>query len=102
MLGSGAYLGLHRGSDLVAVAGLHVYSPSFRAAALGNIAVHPMHRGQGLGRAITRALCARLRAQGLRHIGLNVRADNAAAVAMYRGLGFELVTDYLEARATKR
>ncbi len=102
MLASGGYLGLRRQGALIAVAGLHVCSPSFGAVALGNIAVHPEQRGQGLGRQLSHALCSRLRAQGVRHVGLNVRVDNPTAVALYRSLGFSVVTDYLEAQASSR
>jgi len=85
----------------VAAAGVHVYSASRGVAALGNIATHPDRRGRGLGRAVTARLCASLLAT-VRHIGLNVHAENAAAIACYRGLGFEAVARYGEFVVTKR
>ncbi len=102
MLDTDGYLGHFEGDSLHAVAGLHVLSPSFGAAALGNVAVHPEHRGRGLGRSITHALCTQLRARGVEQVGLNVRADNTAAVSLYHSLGFEVVRDYLEALAVHK
>ena len=81
--------------ELVAAGGVHVYSAAERVAALGNIAVAPEARGRGLGRAVTAALCLRLR-DTAPLIGLNVRADNAAAIACYTRLGFTHVARYEE------
>lgn len=100
MVASGGYLGVRHRGTLVAVAGLHVLAPRYQAAALGNVAVHPDHRGHGLGLAVTRALCVRLIERGIRHVGLNVRTRNGPAVALYRAIGFEPIFDYLEACAT--
>ncbi|MFH1466515.1 MAG: GNAT family N-acetyltransferase [Pseudomonadota bacterium] len=88
MFGSGLYLGVLRRRELVAMAGLHVQSERCRAAALGNIATHPAHRGRGLGRTVTAALCRRLRAHGIDRIGLNAREANTAARGLWEGLGF--------------
>lgn len=95
MLETGEYFGIRRGGELAAVAGIHVYSPETRVAALGNIATHPDHRGQGLGTAAAAALCRHL-LQTVDHVALNVQADNDAAVALYRRLGFEPVLEYVE------
>jgi predicted GNAT family acetyltransferase len=64
-------------------------------AALGSIATRPDQRGRGLARAATSALC-RLVQPEVDHIGLNVVADNAAAIACYRRVGFEQVGEYEE------
>jgi hypothetical protein len=48
MLETGCYFGIRRGGALVSVAGVHVYSPQYRVAALGNITTRPDFRGQGL------------------------------------------------------
>lgn len=95
MLATRRYVGLKREGDLVAVAGVHVWSPRQGVAALGNIATAPRLRGQGLGTAITAAVCAGLLDE-VETIGLNVAADNAPAIACYRRLGFTVVADYLE------
>jgi RimJ/RimL family protein N-acetyltransferase len=95
MLETGQYYGIRRDGTLVCVAGIHVYSPAERVAALGNVATDPRVRGQGLARAA----CARLTLALLEtvdHVGLNVKADNAAAIAAYERLGFERVATYEE------
>jgi ribosomal protein S18 acetylase RimI-like enzyme len=81
------YAGLRKGGLLVSAAGVHVYSSRYRVAALGNIATDPAHRGRGLARTVTAGLCRRL-LETVDTVGLNVKADNAAAVACYSGLGF--------------
>ena len=45
-------------------------------------------RGRGLGRRVVAALMGWGRARGATGVCLQVRADNAAAVALYRSLGF--------------
>jgi ribosomal protein S18 acetylase RimI-like enzyme len=95
MLETGFYYGLRRGADLVSVAGVHVYSPQYKVAALGNITTHPDFRGQGLATAVSAKLCQALLSQ-VEHIGLNVKADNAGAIACYQRLGFERIAVYGE------
>lgn len=95
MLQTGRYCGIQEGDRLIAVAGVHVYSPEYRIAALGNIATHPDVRNRGLGTRVTAALCRKLHAEGLR-IGLNVKQDNHPALACYRSLGFEVAAEYVE------
>ncbi|MBN1484350.1 MAG: GNAT family N-acetyltransferase [Chloroflexia bacterium] len=95
MLESGQYFGLRRRGRLCSAAGIHVYSPTYRVAALGNITTHPRYRGQGLGTAVTAALCQSL-LRTVKHIGLNVHAENAAAIACYEKLGFRFVAPYEE------
>lgn len=56
-----------------------------------NLAVEAQARRSGVGRALVDALCERLRQRGSRALSLEVRASNDAALALYRGLGFEQV-----------
>ena len=48
------------------------------------------------------ALCLLLLEDGIETIALNVRADNAAALASYGRLGFETVAAYAEASLVAR
>jgi ribosomal protein S18 acetylase RimI-like enzyme len=95
MLETGQYFGVRRGGMLGSVAGIHVYSPEYGVAALGNIATRPELRGQGLATVATAALCRSLQ-ERVAHIGLNVNASNGAAIACYRRLGFARVASYHE------
>jgi ribosomal protein S18 acetylase RimI-like enzyme len=95
MIETGHYVGIRQGGALVAVAGVHVWSPVYRVAALGNVTTRPELRGRGIGTAAVTALCRRLAAT-VDHIGLNVKADNAAAISLYAGLGFTVVGEYHE------
>ena len=52
------------------------------------LAVLPEHQRRGLGEAMLRWGLAWLRGQGMRRARLNVHADNVAAIALYRKLGF--------------
>jgi len=97
MLATLRYLGIRREGRLACVAGVHVYSPSWAVAALGNVATLPELRGQGLAQGACAALCLLLLGDGIETIALNVRADNEAAIAAYGRLGFETVTPYWEA-----
>jgi GNAT superfamily N-acetyltransferase len=99
MLETGRYYGVRDRGQLLSVAGVHVYSPAMRVAALGNIATHPAARGRGLGTAVTARLCAEL-VRECDHVGLNVKPDNRPAVACYRRLGFEPVAEYEECTLT--
>jgi ribosomal protein S18 acetylase RimI-like enzyme len=95
MLSTGRYVGAREEGELVAIAGVHVHSVELGVAALGNVATLPARRGRGLGRRVTAALCRRLVTE-VEHVGLNVEASNAAAIACYRRLGFAEVAPYEE------
>lgn len=95
MLETGMYMGLFGRDCLIAIAGVHVYSKTYGVAALGNITTKPEHRGHGLGETVTAELCTHLR-RTVQSIGLNVKADNAAAIRCYEKLGFEFHAAYEE------
>ncbi|MEM7159864.1 MAG: GNAT family N-acetyltransferase [Myxococcota bacterium] len=101
MLQTGHYVGLWQAGSLVSVAGVHVFSPRYGVAALGNITTAPECRGRGLARRVTAALCRGLYRE-VELIGLNVKADNVSAIACYERLGFATIGEYDEVALTRR
>jgi GNAT superfamily N-acetyltransferase len=99
LLDTGCYLGIEVAGELAAAAGVHVLDTVNGVAAVGNVVTSPMHRGRGLGRRVTGALCHRLRNQ-VETIGLNVAPDNHAARRVYERLGFVEVLGFEEAELT--
>lgn len=96
MLETGRYFGVRQNGQLLSVAGIHVYSPAFKVATLGNVTTHPDVRGKGLGKKVCAKLCQALLDDGIQAIGLNVSAENGAAIRVYEGLGFEKMGEYGE------
>jgi GNAT superfamily N-acetyltransferase len=95
MLETGKYFGYFDHDILAGVAGIHVYSPEYRIAALGNIATHPDFRGKKIAYKLTSALCYDLR-NNTETIGLNVSSGNLAAIKCYENAGFEIRDSYDE------
>src|SRR4051812_43704083 len=56
--------------------------------AIQNVGVAPDYRGQGLGQALVRKALEGFHAAGLRRAYLEVTAENAGAVQLYRAVGF--------------
>jgi ribosomal protein S18 acetylase RimI-like enzyme len=92
---TGHYYGLRANGELVSAAGCHVYSPTQKVTALGNIVTHPAHRGRGHAAAVTARLSVEVM-KTVDHVGLNVKADNVMAVRCYERLGFRAVAEYEE------
>lgn len=81
------------GKEVVGSAGLHPVAalPRQRHVAMLGISVLPEAWRQGVGTALMQALCDC--ADGwmqIRRVHLDVYADNAAAIALYRKFGFEI------------
>jgi ribosomal protein S18 acetylase RimI-like enzyme len=95
MLKTGKYFGYFESERLVGIAGVHVYSPEYRIAALGNIATHPEFRGRKIAYKVTSALCNDLK-ESTDIIGLNVKSDNKAAIKCYQNIGFEIKSSFDE------
>jgi RimJ/RimL family protein N-acetyltransferase len=98
MLETGMFFGIRESGKIVAVAGIHVYSPEYKVAALGSITTHPNFRGKGYATKVTACLCKEL-FKNVEVIGLNVHSENSIAIHCYEKLGFIKIADYLEITA---
>jgi ribosomal-protein-alanine N-acetyltransferase len=56
-----------------------------------DVATHPDVQRQGIGRALVRDIIALARSYRARHVYLEVRRSNDAALALYSSLGFDSV-----------
>ena len=83
----GVYYGIRVGGRLVGAAGTHVISPEACLGVVGNVMTHASFRGRGYATAVTGAVTADL-LRFCRHVVLNVRSDNPAALQVYRTLGY--------------
>ncbi|RDB43880.1 N-acetyltransferase [Halomonas sp. DQ26W] len=79
--------------------GILLFRRSSQRVRLYSFCVHPEARGLGIGRQLLGALEQEARRRGGERLGLEVRADNRAALALYRRMGFSLLRwleDYYE------
>lgn len=90
------------GHGLIALAGTHLVTISSwpapcwsGVAAVGNIYTQPAFRGRGYGQAATSAVTGELLQRGLLVV-LNVEQDNAAAIQLYRKLGYRTHSSFFE------
>jgi len=95
MLETGYAYGIRRDGRIVSAAGIHVYSPRYQVAGVGNVVTHQDYRRQGLATQVCAKLCTEL-LKTVTHVALNVRADNAPAQACYAGIGFDRMAGYHE------
>lgn len=72
-----------------AVIGGLVLVPEEGFMQLANVAVHPSHRGTGLGRAFMALAEAEARRQGYRELRLSTHVDMPENVGLYAHLGWE-------------
>jgi ribosomal protein S18 acetylase RimI-like enzyme len=100
-LESGLYFGAYAEGQLVAIAGTHVLAPAEGVAVLGNIVTSTAARKRGHATACTARLIEALAAKGCSTVALQVAADNAAAIACYRNLGFRFQEVVWQTRATR-
>lgn len=64
---------------------------SGRSGRMYTVAVSPTQAGRGLGRRLAVHAVGTLDAEGVKRIYLEVRAENARAIALYESLGFRVV-----------
>lgn len=86
--GSRTYVVLTAEDRVVGYAGLAAMPDE---AFVQNIAVAPDHQRRGHGAKLLAALLADAKERGLDRVGLEVRVDNAAAIALYERFGFRPV-----------
>ena len=73
------------GGELLGYVGMqHVLDEGY----IGNVCTAPQHRRRGVARALLAELESRSRRLGLAFLTLEVRASNAAAIALYEGAGY--------------
>ncbi len=70
------------------IAGYSVATLTRYGAEIDSLAVLPRYRKLGLATALMKATIRKLRRAGVRKISLMVRRSNAAAIRLYRSLGF--------------
>ncbi len=73
------------------IRGFAVLRPLLDEAELLSIGVSASHQRKGLGRAMLRELLDIAREHNMLRVFLEVRASNAAAIALYRGSGFDKI-----------
>ena len=86
---------------ILSVAGVHVFSETWRIAIIGNVATLPSHKGQGLAFQLISHLIENIITK-VNYIGLNVKKDNESAINLYKKLGFTICGEYNEGFFTKK
>ncbi len=74
-----------------ATAHLRAVAPVFaagRAGDIGNMAVAAAYRRRGIGRLLTSAVLAELKARGAQYVALGVACANQPAIGLYKRFGF--------------
>ncbi|MBN1680461.1 MAG: GNAT family N-acetyltransferase [Anaerolineae bacterium] len=101
-LAHGMFFGVWDGSELVATAGTHVWSPAERVTAIGNVFTLPACRGRGYATQCTAAVAVEALAADMDPVVLNVRAGNDPALRVYEKLGFRRYVEFMEGPALRR
>lgn len=82
------YIVVEGGGEIIAYAGLWMVLDEGH---ITNLAVHPSHRGKGLGEKLLRELIGRATNRGIRKFTLEVRPSNKSAIKLYKKLAFKPV-----------
>jgi GNAT superfamily N-acetyltransferase len=80
------------GGAIIGNASLHEVEGAPGRFVLANVAVDPAHRRRGIGRSLVQASIDMARQRGACVVLLQVEADNDAAIRLYTGLGFRILT----------
>jgi predicted GNAT family acetyltransferase len=81
----GAFIGVRRDGQLIAMAGQRMRPDGYTEAS--GVCVHPDHRGQGYAARLLREVTARILARGEKAF-LHSYTDNATAIRLYESLGY--------------
>ncbi|MEP6694919.1 MAG: GNAT family N-acetyltransferase [Chloroflexota bacterium] len=95
------YFGVYVGRSLVSAAGTHVRSRLSDIAAVGNVLTRIAYRDRGMATTVTSAVTEAALEQH-RDVVLNVRQDNAPAIAVYDRLGYHVHGPFIEGPAVRR
>lgn len=88
--------------DIIKIIGFAVMQVVAEQGDLLNIAVNSLQRRKGYGSLLLREILQRGEQGGLKHIYLEVRASNSAALGLYERLGFKRIglrKDYYRAHS---
>lgn len=86
-------LAVHAGGGCRGFVAYYANDLTARRAFITLVLVAPDARKQGLAGALVRGVLDICRASGFTRCGLEARADNAAALAVYRRLGFQTLCE---------
>jgi GNAT superfamily N-acetyltransferase len=100
-LEQGIFYGVEREDRLVATAGTHLVSRTYRLGIVGNVLTLPEYRGMGYATMCTGAVVEELLSQSL-DVVLNVGQSNEAASKLYHRLGFDVYCSFNEVLAVRR
>jgi len=95
------YFGIFAGSLLVSAAGTHVRSQRSQVAAVGNVLTRAAYRGRGMATSVTSAVTEAALEEHA-DVVLNVRQENAPAIAVYERLGYRVHAPFVEGPAVRR
>lgn len=95
------YFGIYVGSTLASAAGTHVRSQLSGLAAVGNVLTRMAYRDRGMATSVTSSVTAAALEEH-RDVVLNVRQDNAPAVAVYERLGYRVHAPFIEGPAVRK
>lgn len=95
------YFGIYVDDRIVAAAGTHVRSAEAGIAAVGNVLTRVPYRDRGMATSVTSAVTEAALAEH-RDVVLNVRQNNAPAIAVYERLGYRTHATFIEGPALRR
>lgn len=75
------------------IVGYAVGSVSGKEGHVVSVAVDPRHRRKRIGTALLSAVAAKLTAEGVKQIQLEVRKGNAGAIAFYERMGYRIISE---------